>query len=113
MSCNVAMLQTFFTQRALKGHFKGTLKSPQGHLGTRALRDSRHLSTWLVTRALEALKGHLGTRALIASAHLGNWSLEGHLGTQVFGHSRFLRHFIYHTRSNRRLIVIQITKSIT
>ena len=41
ISCNIP---DFFTRRALKRNL-GTPRSLQGHLGTRALRHSRHLST--------------------------------------------------------------------
>ena len=101
------MWQTFFAQRALKGHSR----SFQGHLDTQdtqTLEHLRHLGTqkalWhsgsqgighLGTQALEALrfsKGilvlghsrHLDTWAL---RHLGTWVLEGHLSNQEFRHS--------------------------
>ena len=67
-SPSLVMLQTFFTQRALKGklgtrnwalegHFKVLPRAHKGHLDTRALE--RHLGT-------RALEGHLGTRELKA-----------------------------------------------
>ena len=73
----LVMLQTSFTQWALKGKL-GTSRAFQGHsqvtLGysdtRRELETFRHLGTG-------------GTRALKALGYLGTWVLEGHSGTQA------------------------------
>ena len=78
-------LQTFFTQRALKGKLdikvnsQSTLNSLEGHLkDTWALRYLRHLDT----RALEELEHSKDTWVLEHSRHLGT----RHPGTQAIGH---------------------------
>ena len=90
------MLQTFFTQRALKGklgtpraiqgHCKGTRRTLERHLGTRALGHSRHLGTWALedfsySDTQKALR-HWGTHDTWALGNSGTWVL-GHSGTRT------------------------------
>ena len=87
------MLQTFFTQRALKGKL-GTLRAIQGHCkaleghskGTWALAHSRHLGTWALedfsySDTQKALR-HWGTHDTWAHGNSGTWAL-GHSGTRT------------------------------
>ena len=103
-SLYLAMLQPFFTQRALKeklgtpreigntkkvpralqGWSKITWRALEGHLGTRALEGQlctqalKTLDTW----GLELLRNSGTRRALGHIWPLGTWTL-GHLGTQA------------------------------
>ena len=79
------MLQTFFTQRALKGklgtlraiqgHCKGTRRALERHLGTRALKDFSYSDTQKALR-------HWGTHDTWAHGNSGTWAL-GHSGTRT------------------------------
>ena len=67
------VFQTFFTQRALKGHLS-TQKAVQGHLGsqdTQALKHLKHLGTL----AVEYWR-HSGTQDNWELRHWGLWLLE-------------------------------------
>ena len=93
-------LQTFFTQRALKGKLdikensQSTLNSLEGHLkDTWALRHLRHLGT----RALEELEHSKDTWVLEHSRHLGTQAPR-HSGHRTLGQSRNWRHFNWQTQ---------------
>ena len=94
------MFQTFLYSKAL---FKGKLdtqRALQGHLGTGALQE--HSGIWipkalghLGIRGTRALEGHLSTQVLGHSKQFGTWALRN-LGNWTLGHSRMghSRHFI-------------------
>ena len=70
------MLQTFFTQRALKCKL-GTKRTPQGHSkDTLRSLQGNSKGTWV-------LEEHLGSLALEHLRHSGTLALEEHLSTWV------------------------------